>query len=633
MAAVPADSPTTRPHPLRRRLLIAGGLLALLLVVLLLLALPFRGVQADARSAQDSLTAAASALRAGDLDAAEQHADDARRDVDDVRDVTEGASGRVWSLVPLAGSGVRDARHLATALHEVTAAVEVTLDTYRRVSGPGADLFVDGGVEVDVLERALTGLDQVQGHVYDARDSLHEVEGTNMFVGDPLATARDDALAEVEPVADDLEDLEPLLDTLPTLLGAEKEQRYVVAMLNPAEMRYSGGAMLTFAGVRLEEGMMHRSPSRDTSTAGIMFRPIRWTGVEGNTFRSPYRQRISHANIAPSWPVAGEETLRAWEKLKNYEPDGLVALDIVALARMLEVTGPLQVPGYGEITADNLVEQTIGSYDEFDLAETARRHALNRQLIPAFSERLFGGVDLVGTVQALADAAKGRHFAMYFRDERLQEAAADLRLTGELSDTEHDYVGVFTQNLVSSKSDYWQSKAIRSDVSLRPDGSARVVLDVQVDNTAPTTPPRFPSDYTDRRLSMSLVNFLPAGARVREASWRGVAFEPEVREYFGRSFLTRETLLEAGESTTLRLVYDVPQAAVADGDRLSYQLDIDPHPTVIPERVDVRVRWPQGYVVEGLPDGWTSSGPRTATYRTDALDGRKAWRLDGRRSG
>ena len=53
--------------------------------------------------------------------------------------------------------------------------------------------------------------------------------------------------------------------------------------------------------------------------------------------------------MAPSWPIAGEEPLNAWRSLRGRNMSGLVAVDVIALARLSEITGPMEVPGYGRV--------------------------------------------------------------------------------------------------------------------------------------------------------------------------------------------------------------------------------------------------------------------------------------------
>lgn len=618
----------------RHRLLVVLGAFALLLVVLVLLALPLRTVPSDANAAKAEVTQAVEALKTSDAEQAFTHVAAARTQVDAVTDVTDGIGARIWSWIPVAGGAVSDVRNLATALDHLTSALEATEEVYPKVSGDDATLMVDGNVSMPVLDEVLAALAKVDSSLGSAKARLDEVEGDAPFVGQQAADARDEALEQVVPVADGLHRMQPLLDRMPSLLGQDGEKKYVIAMMNPSEMRFSGGAMLTYSVMTLDGGEIDRGRTVDGTTSRTLSRSVFWDRVPGNPFVSRYSERIIHANIAPSWPVAGEETLRAWERLRGTEVDGLIALDVVALSRMLQVTGPIYVEGLGQVRADNLVKLTAGDYDRFTVAQQTERKALNRALIPAFTEQLFSGVDFVATMRALGDAADGRHLALYFRDEPTQQAVADFDFDGDLSDTDQDYLGFFTQNLVGSKADFWQHKDIRSSVTLAADGSAEVTLVAAIDNTAPAALTGELSAYTDPTLDLRLGLFLPRGAKVSKVTVvdsdgerRGSA---KTGDYFGRPYLDEKALIKQGERSELRVRYTVPQAATRTAEGLRYRLDLDPHATISDARTRVTVTLPEGFTAEAKA-GWTKTDKGAWRWSTDALAHREQLTLTARR--
>ena len=194
--------------------------------------------------------------------------------------------------------------------------------------------------------------------------------------------------------------------------------------------------------------------------------------MKGNPFHSPGKTRVVNATFSPYWSQSGEELLRAWEVRYGEQADGVIAVDLQALARLMDLTGPVQAHGVGELNSGNLVKVLAGSYDTYDTDD--QRQAINEAVVPAFREKLFQGGKFAEKFQVLAKAAKGRHFALYFRDSALQEAFVHRGLSGDLSETDHDYLGVFTQNTNSSKADYWQHRVVDSDVKLHADGSADV---------------------------------------------------------------------------------------------------------------------------------------------------------------
>ncbi len=613
-------------------------MLGLLLIALALLALPLRSVPADADAAKSELTAAVEAFKVGDVEVAGTHLDAARTHVDAVTDVTDGFGARVWSWVPVIGSGVGDARHLGTALSELTSAVEAARTVYPQVSGEDATLMEGKSVDLAVLADVTAALRTVEGHVDTARSHLDDVDGSAPMIGARISEARDEALDQVVPVADGIDRLLPMVDQLPATLGKDRPMKYLVAMMNPSELKYAGGSMLTFSVVTADNGTIKRGETFDVETAPQIFRNVYWDHVEGNPFVSQYSQKITHANIAPSWEVSGEETLRAWEKLRKRDVDGLIAVDVVAISRMMQVTGPVYVEGLGQLRADNVVERTAGDYERFTLAQQAERKALNRALVPAFLDQLFSGNDFVSTMQAVGDSAGGRHLAFYFRDDVTQAAAGEFGLDGALADTDHDYVGFFTQNLVGSKADFGQRKSISSEVTLREDGSAEVVMTAKVKNGNDATVDGELSAYTDPNLEGNLALFLPRGAevsKVRVADSDGSRDAATTTgDYYGRPYVEQPSLVRAGESGTLKVTYVVPQAATVTGDSLTYLLDLDPQPTVEKAKVDVTVRFPAGFTprpqtAAGDADSpvWTTDGDGSARWTSTTFDTRTSLTL------
>ncbi|WP_107766572.1 DUF4012 domain-containing protein [Nocardioides terrigena] len=585
------------------------------------LAVSLAQVPGAADGAQADLEAVKTALQDGDADAARDATASAREHADTIQLAVQGPVGVFGQWLPVVGTSVRDARHLGEALDAVVTTAELGTDAYPEVAGDEATFFEGGKVDIATLERLVVTAEGVKDELDSARTSLSAIEGTGP-AGGQIGEARDVALEQVTPLTDTLGDMMPLMHELPALLGADGDRKYLISILNPAEMYFSGGSALSYAPVTVSDGRVTIGESVDTAANPAVFQPRYWRKVKGNQFHRG-RQRVTLAGLAPSWPVAGEETLNAWRALRGRNMSGLIAVDVVTLARLSKITGPMDVPGYGRVDSTNLVETLVGSYDDYADSGVQERKAANRALVALFVDRLLGTGQLPEKARVLADAAAGRHFAVYFRDDKVQATIDDLALSGDLSDTKHDYLGVFTQNVVASKTDYWQSRTVSSDVRLRPDGSARVALEVEIHNdSAPYAGPGVDtgSGYFTRYATLSVGSFLPRRADVDTVTVDGTPIEFNVGDYFGRPFV-RQTIEFAPQARrTIRLEYDVPAAAVRDDDTLTYGLDVDPQGMVRPQSTSVRVHLPKGFTADELPEGWTAEGRGTLTWTDAALD-------------
>ncbi|MCF6376250.1 DUF4012 domain-containing protein [Nocardioides KLBMP 9356] len=608
----------------KRRLLRPGTIIALLFLLLIglaLLAIPFLKAPGNAKEAKADLESAKVALGNGDMATAETSIESARKHVDEVQGAMQGIGGDVWSLIPVVGEPVSDVRHLGNALDNLTNAAEIAVDTWPAVNGDDATLFEDQAVDVPTLRTLVGAVDEASIHLDAAQLELGEVGDSALGVGTMLADARDEATSVVAPLARDARRAKPLADVLPTLFGADGDRTYLLALLNPSEQRFSGGAPLTVVPMDVADGRLTLGDARDTSDPDL-FRVGRWDKVEGNPFHDG-KLRISTATYAPDWSVSGEEVLRGWERRTGQQTDGLVAVDVVALADMLRITGPVETELYGTLDASNFTQKLVGDYDTYP--DNEARKGLNRAIVPVFADRLFEPGQGLEKIESIRNSARARHFAMWMRDEDVQAAVSDIGLAGDLSDTDRDYIAVFNQNTNISKSDYWQKRTVTSDVTVRPDGSAEVEMTISVYNDSP--PYGENQIYGDNRggssrtrwNGMTVGVFLPRDARISSAAADGKSLGTDTFDYYGRPYKLLRLVLPPQTTKVAKLSYVVPEAARVAGTDLTYQLDLTPQGMVVPEVVSVSVEFPKGYRVTDLPEGWARDGRGRATYDDPGL--------------
>lgn len=604
----PARARPRRKGTAGRRAVIAVLGLFVLALLLAILALPFLSVRSDGNAARADLTAALTALRDGRLDDAQVRVASAREHVDSADSAANGLRATILGGVPFAGNAVDDVRRIVVALDEAVSIAELGVDVYPEVLGDDATLVQDGTVDLSALASVTDVAAEVRGHLESARTELDAVGGDTWVVGGFLADARDAALEQIVPLEATIERYQPILDILPGLLGTEGPRQYLVAVMNPAELRASGGTTLSFAPMSFEEGKLTFGEAGNTFDFTDSNEQISWEPVPDNPWHpsADNATRVVNATFSPYWTTSAEELLRAWEVTSGERVDALIAIDLPALADLFAITGPVDVPGYGTLTGDNLVTTLAGSYDVYD--DVDERRALNTAIIPLLREKLFEGGRFVQKGQSLLEAADGRHFVVYFRDPEAQAAIADLGVVGDLSATPHDYVGVFTQNTNASKVDFWQQRSISSDVTLHDDGSADVTLTVTIDNDTPpyARPVEDPQiGYFTRWSKPFVATYLPIGAEVQTLTIDGSPTDITSRLERGRPSVLQFVSIEPAASAVLQYTYRVPQAAAVDGETMSYALDVDPQGLVNPAAFNVTVRLPSGWELGELPDGWS----------------------------
>jgi hypothetical protein len=588
------------------------------------LARPLLTARDEAKQAQSELEAAKTALSAKDLPTARLDILSARAHVEAADQNAHGFGADVWSAVPVAGSAVDDARHLIDALSETTSVAEMGVNVYPLVSGNGSQLVRGQRIDLGVLRTVVADTAAIGDHLDLALADVNQVEGNTPFVGDAAIRAKDTALNYLLPIKQSYDQAGPLVKSLPSIVGAHGSKTYLLAMLNPAELRYSGGGTLSFTTMHFVHGRATFGTSVNVDDLLLHGTYQRWKGVPGNVFHRPAPMRVTSATFSPWWSVSGEELLRGYQKVyPGLHLDGVIGLDLQSLAQVFKVTGPVDLPHFGTITSDNLVQTLAGSYGDF--ASTQVRHQLNAELVPAFRQKFFEGGQMTDKLKALVDSAQGRHFFAYFRDPQEQHRFSQVGLSGDLSPTRHDYLGVFTQNENGSKVDYWQHRAVSSQVHLNSDGSASVHLRVNVVNGAPPYALPVPDPkvgYTTRYLGATLGVFLPFRVELGSVKVNGAPYHPKVRfprvhGVHNRRFFADPMMLDSGQNTTIDVSYRVPEAAVVTSPTaMTYMLDVDPQDLVVPETLQVSLTWPSGWsLTSALPAGWNATSTTSATYQ------------------
>ena len=282
------------------------------------------------------------------------------------------------------------------------------------------------------------------------------------------------------------------------LLGADGPRRFFIALQNNAEMR-DQGMVLQYAVAETADGRLNLV-RRGRVTEIELARPI------SDITLSPGTQSV-FAALAPLqlWQsvnafadseLSGRAMISMYRQATGETVDGVIALDVPAIAEILGVTGPVSIPGIAEpISRENAARILLNDLYAADrtLDQSDRRERL-ADVAAALTDRIQAGpVDAAGLADALGRAAAGGHLRVTSTrpDEQKAFVAAGLA-GGPAAHHPERTIHVSVQNGTATKLDYFVRPKIRFDVSVTPDDAAVVRATVAIPNTAPVpTPPSF----------------------------------------------------------------------------------------------------------------------------------------------
>ncbi len=352
--------------------------------------------------------------------------------------------GRQFAVVRAGAAG--GASISAHALEVVRVA-----ESYRGGSShPPSDVVAELGVTLRAFELAVIEADRgpVNGLV------------------EPFRTLQRDFADQVDDLEVEATRLRVIVDGLERFLASD---RYLALGANNAEMRLGSGMPLGIGEVEIDDG--------DLGFAG--FRPSR-------TVFPPAGVEILDPDLADRWgflfptndfrkltysarfdEVVAPQALVMWEAITGSTPDGVMLVDPVALAALLEVVGEVEVDGR-TLTVDNALDYVLKEQyqrygDRSDEVQLGRNDALSAISAAAAAKFAEGGWDPLELLRSLAPAARGRHLMMYSPDPVQQAAWRAAGIDGSVSDGD---VGVFLLNLGASKLDPYVSMSVNATTRL-----------------------------------------------------------------------------------------------------------------------------------------------------------------------
>jgi hypothetical protein len=351
-----------------------------------------------------------------------------------------------------ASAGGQESRTLLTVLNQTnTSLVAVRVDLLRAQEGAAL-------VDVKVLPAA-------------QQATFGKAEAT---IGSAIAAA--DEFARLVPV-------------MTELLGGNGTRTYLIEQVNPAELRPGGGFIGTYSVIQADQGTLKLTRSGDAvELIGTRASPPQRGYVVPP---GPIREFVPNtswsfidSNFFPDFPSNAKTGENFAQPYVGTQIDAVISIDYYAVAKMLELTGPLSIPGYGvTVNATNFVPLVV-QYD-IDLGA----NPLHKALLGAVAGTLMDRVTTLppdkwpALIGALNDLSVGRHLQAYFNNASVQQEIDRVGWSGTLNPTgAPDYMMEVESNLGGTKANYFVTRHFT--VELIRDGSTlhhRVTIDL-VDN-------------------------------------------------------------------------------------------------------------------------------------------------------
>lgn len=269
------------------------------------------------------------------------------------------------------------------------------------------------------------------------------------------------------------------------LLGKERQRQYLLLFANNDELRPVGGFIGTVGLVNVDRGRVENIDITSVYDGDGQLKEF--IAPPDPLLPIVDRWYLRDANWFVDYPTSARKIAGFFEKEGGSTVDGVILLTPEVIKRLIEITGPIDVPGYGvTLTAENFEEltqeQVTYAYDR----KLNKPKQFLADATPILLNRLFGQSQAYGAVlQALAVSLEHKDLLLYFRDVDAQARLVEAGWAGALPQHQQGYLMVNNANIGGHKSDQFIEQEIDYRVEVGNSGHAEAVVTIRRSHLGP----------------------------------------------------------------------------------------------------------------------------------------------------
>lgn len=407
---------------------------------------------------------------------------------------------------------------------------------------------------------------------------------------------------------------------LPQVVAIGGSKTYLVLLQNNNELRPTGGFIGSYAKVNFEGGKLKKLDVQDVYAIDgqLKFHVEPPKEIKQDLDQKDWFLRDS--NWEPDFPTSAKQAEWFFNKETGEQVSGVIALDVSALEKLLQVVGPLDLPDYKEkISSDNLFSSAITHAEvSFFPGSQAKKNFLT-----SISNALFNKLFFVpqnnwpGIVSALGSALEEKHLSIFFDDPKLFSYLISQNWTAMLPRAKNvpkgeyvDFLAPVEANLGANKVNYYLKRSYKLETVIGKEGEIKNRLRINYTNTSPSG--TWPAGKYKNRFRI----YLPFGTKLTRALWG----EKDITSFFesfvdyGRSGFSALLELSPKEQKILILNYEAPTRLTFEKDQVIYKLDVVKQAGTLKDPFEWSLTYPINYKLVSDSD---KLAPQELTISTD----------------
>ncbi len=442
------------------------------------------------------------------------------------------------------------------------------------------------------------------------------------------------------------------LKAAPILLGSAAPQNYLVLAQNRDELRATGGFISGIGLITINNGKIERFTMGDSYAVDDFTKTYPPPPEALHRFMLADYWVTRDANWSPDFPTSAKQAQALYTLSTGIKTQGVIAFNQLAVRKILEVTGPLQVPGTDElVTTENIEEfmrQVWAPAPQEGLSQEwwLHRKDFMQQLGTVIIEKILSSGEQDQTknlTKAIVDLLDRGQLLIYFNDEAAQIALEISGWDGGVHPGSGDYLYLVDSNVGFNKVDSVVSRSITYQVDLSDFGQPKGKITLTYDHKGIGDVPCVQEANYGNGIYKYMMDrcywdywrvYTPAGSKLLSSTalpvaadelLNGVGWSGQVESMSGESstqIIAGMLVLPLSASARVELINILPRSilqSIGDGQK-KYSLRIALQPGLQGIPLTVEIVLPSSIHISSTSDGLTVNGTNTLVWH-GVLDG------------
>ncbi len=281
------------------------------------------------------------------------------------------------------------------------------------------------------------------------------------------------------------------------LLGVGGQRRYLVQTMDKAELRPGGGFTGQYGILQIQDGRMSPFTLKDVTLIDYAGNgtALGRTAPPGYNWMNFGNWGVRDSNLSGDFPTTARMTMQLYQDEGGGPVDGDIAFTPTLIGHILDIIGPIKVPGYNETITSKNLEDRLHYYQQ-DFSAIAREkqisgdysHAGRKAFTSTLGKLLLDRVrhaqmkQLVSIIKGTIKDIQSRDLEIYFTNPAAEALLVEHGYSGSIDTfAKQDGFTVVQANISISKASQYVHTTEQDTVKLDAQGGATHNLTITLD--------------------------------------------------------------------------------------------------------------------------------------------------------